>query len=81
VRDVRFLRENTDRAIKMTVAGPFTMAQQAQNDYYSDPREAALAYAAAVNQEIHDLFAAGADIVQIDEPYMAARPEQARAYG
>ena len=81
VRDVQFLRANTDRAIKMTVAGPFTMAQQAQNDYYSDSREAALAYADAVNQEIHDLFAAGADVVQIDEPYMAARPEQARAYG
>jgi len=81
VRDVQFLRANTERPIKITVAGPFTMAQQAQNDYYSDPREAALAYADAVNQEVSDLFAAGADVVQIDEPYMTARPEQARAYG
>jgi 5-methyltetrahydropteroyltriglutamate--homocysteine methyltransferase len=81
VRDVRFLRANTDRRIKITVAGPFTMTQQAQNDHYPDDRSLALDYAAAVNQEIRDLFAAGADIVQIDEPYLQARPEQARAYG
>jgi 5-methyltetrahydropteroyltriglutamate--homocysteine methyltransferase len=81
VRDVEFLRANTDRRIKITVAGPFTMAQQAQNDHYPDDREAALGYADAVNQEIRDLFAAGADVVQIDEPYMAARPETARKYG
>ena len=80
VRDLEFLCANTDRAVKMTVAGPFTMAQQAQNDHYPDDREAALAYADAVNEEIRDLFAAGADVVQIDEPYMAARPEKARAY-
>jgi 5-methyltetrahydropteroyltriglutamate--homocysteine methyltransferase len=81
VRDLELLRASTDRAVKMTVAGPFTMAQQAQNDYYPDEREAALAYADAVNEEIRDLFAAGANVVQIDEPYMAARPEKARAYG
>jgi 5-methyltetrahydropteroyltriglutamate--homocysteine methyltransferase len=81
VRDLEFLRATTDRAVKITVAGPFTMAQQAQNDYYPDEREAALAYADAVNEEIRDLFAAGADVVQIDEPYMAARAEKARAYG
>ncbi len=81
VRDVEFLRANTDHPIKITVAGPFTMAQQAQDDYYKDEREAAFAYADAVNEEIRDLFAAGADVVQIDEPYMAARPEKARAYG
>ena len=69
-------RANTDRAIKMTVPGPFTMSQQAQNDFYDDPAEMALDYAAAVNEEIKDLFAAGADVVQIDEPYMQARPEQ-----
>jgi 5-methyltetrahydropteroyltriglutamate--homocysteine methyltransferase len=81
VRDVRFLRANTDRMIKMTVPGPFTMSQQAQNDFYQDEQEMALDYAAAVNAEIKDLFAAGADVVQIDEPYMQARPEKARKYG
>jgi 5-methyltetrahydropteroyltriglutamate--homocysteine methyltransferase len=81
VEDVKFLRANTDRAIKITLPGPFTMSQQAQNDFYKDEAEMALDYAAAVNAEIKDLFAAGADIVQIDEPYMQARPEKARAYG
>src|SRR3977135_222634 len=81
VRDVQFLRANTDRTIKMTVPGPFTMSHQAQNDFYGDEEELALDYAAAVNAEIKDLFAAGADIVQIDEPYMQARPEEARHYG
>jgi 5-methyltetrahydropteroyltriglutamate--homocysteine methyltransferase len=80
VRDVEFLRKNTDRPIKMTVPGPFTMAQQAQNDYYKTEEEMLIDYAAAVNEEIKDLFAAGADIVQIDEPYMQARPEKARQY-
>ena len=65
----------------MTVPGPFTMSQQAQDDYYGDPEALAMAYAEAVNAEVHDLFAAGADIVQIDEPYMQARPEPAREYG
>src|SRR5262249_21837186 len=69
VRDVEFLRANTNRAIKITVPGPFTMSQQAQNDFYKDEQEMVLDYAAAVNAEIKDLFAAGADIVQIDEPY------------
>jgi 5-methyltetrahydropteroyltriglutamate--homocysteine methyltransferase len=81
VRDLEFLRQNTDRTIKITVPGPFTMSQQAQNDFYQDEAEMALDYAAAVNAEIKDLFAAGADIVQIDEPYMQARPEKARAFG
>jgi 5-methyltetrahydropteroyltriglutamate--homocysteine methyltransferase len=81
VRDVRFLRANTDRMIKMTVPGPFTMSQQAQDDYYKDPEKMALDYAVAVNEEIRDLFAAGADIVQVDEPYMQARPEKARQFG
>ncbi|TQM12040.1 5-methyltetrahydropteroyltriglutamate--homocysteine methyltransferase [Pseudonocardia kunmingensis] len=81
VEDLRFLRAHTDRTIKMTVPGPFTMAQQAQNDHYPDAEAAAMAYAAAVNAEITDLFAAGADIVQIDEPYLQARPDAARAYG
>ena len=81
VEDVKFLRAHTKGLIKMTVPGPFTMTQQAQNDYYPDEESAALAYAEAVNGEIRDLFAAGADIVQIDEPYMQARPEKARQYG
>ena len=79
--DLEFLRAHTDRAVKVTVPGPFTMSQQAQDDFYGDPRALALAYADAVNQEVRDLFAAGADIVQLDEPYMQARPEPARAYG
>lgn len=81
VRDVRFLRANTTRRIKATVPGPFTMSQQAQNDFYATEEEMALDYAAAVNAEIKDLFAAGADIVQIDEPWMQARPEKARQFG
>ncbi len=81
VRDTQFLRANTDRRIKMTIPGPFTMSQQAQNDFYDSPAEMAMDYARAVNEEIRDLFAAGADIVQIDEPYMQARAEKAREYG
>nr|NIS06934.1 5-methyltetrahydropteroyltriglutamate--homocysteine methyltransferase [Gammaproteobacteria bacterium]NIV50111.1 5-methyltetrahydropteroyltriglutamate--homocysteine methyltransferase [Gammaproteobacteria bacterium]NIW04184.1 5-methyltetrahydropteroyltriglutamate--homocysteine methyltransferase [Gammaproteobacteria bacterium]NIW57427.1 5-methyltetrahydropteroyltriglutamate--homocysteine methyltransferase [Gammaproteobacteria bacterium] len=76
-----FLRANTSKPIKMTVPGPFTMSQQAQNDFYASEEEAAMDYAAAVNEEIRDLFDAGADIVQVDEPYMQARPEKARKYG
>src|SRR3954468_395508 len=81
VEDVRFLRAHSDRAIKITVPGPFTMAQQAQNDNYHDARALALAYADVVREEIADLFAAGADIVQLDEPWLQARPEVARKYG
>jgi 5-methyltetrahydropteroyltriglutamate--homocysteine methyltransferase len=81
VADVRFLREHTDRPIKVTVPGPFTMSQQAQDDFYQDPEALACAYAEAVNAEVKDLFAAGADIVQLDEPYLQARPEPARKYG
>jgi 5-methyltetrahydropteroyltriglutamate--homocysteine methyltransferase len=81
VDDVRFLRAHTDRTIKVTVPGPFTMSQQAQDDHYGDPAALADAYADAVNAEVRDLFAAGADIVQLDEPYLQARPEPARQYG
>jgi 5-methyltetrahydropteroyltriglutamate--homocysteine methyltransferase len=82
VDDLLFLRRHTRRRVKMTVPGPFTMAQQAQIDHYGGSREsAAMDYAAAVNEEIRDLFANGADVVQIDEPYMQARPEEARSYG
>ena len=80
VRDVEFLRRHTDRMIKITLPGPFTMAQQAQNDYYPDDRAAAMDYAAAVNAELRDLKRAGADVVQLDEPYLQARPEKARQY-
>ena len=81
IGDLKFLRAHTKKAVKMTVPGPFTMSQQAQNEYYRSEEEASMDYAVAVNEEIRDLFAAGADIVQIDEPYMQARPEKARQYG
>ncbi len=81
VEDLLFLRKHTSRKTKITVPGPFTMSQQAQNDFYKSAEEAAMDYAAAVNEEIKDLFAAGADVVQVDEPYMQARPEKAREYG
>jgi 5-methyltetrahydropteroyltriglutamate--homocysteine methyltransferase len=80
-RDVAVLRANTGRAIKATLPGPFTMGRQAQDDYYRDEEAVALAYAAAVNAEIRDLFAAGADVVQIDEPWMQQHPDKARRYG
>ena len=81
VRDVQLLRANTDRRIKATVPGPFTMSRQAQDDYYGDGEAMAMDFADAVNAEIKDLFAAGADVVQIDEPWMQQYPDQARAYG
>ncbi|MGH8219520.1 MAG: uroporphyrinogen decarboxylase family protein [Steroidobacteraceae bacterium] len=81
VEDLKFLKRHTSRPVKMTVPGPFTMTQQAQNDFYPSEAEAAMDYAAAVNAEIRDLFAAGADVVQIDEPYMQARPQKAREFG
>ena len=81
IQDLLFLKKHTKKQVKMTVPGPFTMSQQAQNDFYKSEEEAAMDYAAAVNEEIKDLFANGADIVQVDEPYMQARPEKARQYG
>ncbi len=80
VRDVEFLRAHSNRRIKITLPGPFTMTQQAQNDHYGEPAELALAYAAAINEEARDLKRAGADIIQIDEPYLQARPDAAREY-
>lgn len=80
VRDMEFLRANTDRIVKITVPGPFTMSMQAHNEHYDSIEDAAMDYAAAVNEEVKDLFAAGADIVQLDEPWMQARPAQARAF-
>jgi len=81
LEDLKFLRAHTRKAVKVTVPGPFTMSQQAQNDYYPSREAAAFGYAEAVNEEVRDLFAAGADIVQLDEPYMQARPDEARGYG
>jgi 5-methyltetrahydropteroyltriglutamate--homocysteine methyltransferase len=81
VRDAEFLLAHTSRTTKMTVPGPFTMSQQAQDDYYGSPDAVGMAYADAVREEIADLLAAGVDVVQVDEPYMQARPEAAREYG
>src|SRR5450631_581392 len=81
LRDLQFLRANTTKAVKMTVPGPFTMSKQAQNEFYKSDEEMALDYATAVNAEIKDLFAGGADIVQIDEPWMQQHPDEARQYG
>ncbi len=81
VEDLLFLKKHTTRKVKITVPGPFTMLQQAQNDFYASEEEAAMDYAVAINEEIKDLFAHGADVVQVDEPYMQARPEKARQYG
>jgi len=81
VDDLLFLKKHTSRKTKITVPGPFTMSQQAQNEFYKTDEAAAMDYAAAVNEEIRDLFKAGADIVQVDEPYLQARPEKARQYG
>lgn len=81
VEDLKFLKRHTKRQVKITVPGPFTMSQQAQNDFYPSLEDAAMDYAVAVNEEIKDLFAAGADVVQVDEPYMQARPQPAEEYG
>ncbi len=81
VDDLKFLKKHTDRMVKITVPGPFTMSQQAQNDFYPNAADAAMDYAVAVREEIADLFAAGADVVQLDEPYMQARPQAAEEYG
>jgi 5-methyltetrahydropteroyltriglutamate--homocysteine methyltransferase len=80
VEDLRFLRARTDRTVKITLPGPFTMSQQALNEAYDDEAELAMDFAAAVNEEVRDLFAAGADIVQIDEPWLQSRAEKARAF-
>ena len=80
VEDLRFLRARTDRTIKITLPGPFTMSQQAYNEAYEDEAELAMDFAAAVNEEVHDLFAAGADVVQIDEPWLQSRAGKAREF-
>ena len=80
LRDLKFLRANTDRSVKITLPGPFTMTKQAKNEFYADDAEVAMAYAAAVNEELHDLQRAGADVVQLDEPWVRSDPEGARRY-
>jgi len=80
LRDMEFLRRNTDRAAKITLPGPFTMSQQARNEHYADDEEMAMAFAAAVNAEAHDLQKAGADVIQLDEPWVRNNPELARRY-
>jgi 5-methyltetrahydropteroyltriglutamate--homocysteine methyltransferase len=81
VRDVQFLRRHTAKRIKITLPGPFTMAQQAQDDHYKDEEALAMAFAAAVNEELRDLKAAGADVLQLDEPWLQARADRAARYG
>ena len=81
VRDVAFLRANTERPIKITIPGPFTMTQQLFDEYYKDEAAVAMDCAAALNEEIRDLFAAGADVVQLDEPFLQAQPDKARHFG
>ncbi|MCZ6523574.1 MAG: 5-methyltetrahydropteroyltriglutamate--homocysteine methyltransferase [Alphaproteobacteria bacterium] len=80
VRDVEFLRANTERTIKITLPGPFTLAQVSEDEHYGDDEAVAMAFAEVVRDEVADLFAAGADIVQLDEPWMQARPDRARRY-
>jgi 5-methyltetrahydropteroyltriglutamate--homocysteine methyltransferase len=81
VSDVKFLRANTDRPIKITIPGPFTMTQQLLDEYYKDEAAVAMDCAAALNEELKDLFAAGADVVQLDEPFLQAQPDKARRFG
>jgi 5-methyltetrahydropteroyltriglutamate--homocysteine methyltransferase len=81
LRDVQFLLRQTDRATKITLPGPFTLSQQAKNEFYRDEEEMALDYAAAVNEELHDLKASGVDVVQLDEPWVRTAPDKAERYG
>ena len=80
LRDMQFLRRHTDRPAKITLPGPFTLSQQAQNEFYRDPEEMAMDFAAAVNAEARDLQDAGADVIQLDEPWLRNDPEAARLY-
>lgn len=79
-RDVEFLRSSTDHVVKITLPGPFTMGQQAKNEFYSDDEEMVMDFAAAVNAEAHDLVAAGADVIQLDEPWLRNNPDAAKRY-
>ncbi len=81
VEDLRFLKRNTERKVKITLPGPFTLSKQAHDNYYGDPEAVAMAYAAAVNEEVRDLAAAGADVIQLDEPWLRDDPDGANRYG
>jgi len=81
IPDLVFLKKHTSRKTKITLPGPFTMAQQAQDDFYKDEEALAMAFAAAVNEEVKDLREAGADVIQLDEPWLQARPDRAARYG
>src|ERR687897_1266882 len=80
VRDIEFLRRNTERPIKITLPGPFTLSRQAKNEFYDDDDELAMDFAAAVNAEAHDLKRAGADVIQLDEPWIETAPDVAQRY-
>jgi 5-methyltetrahydropteroyltriglutamate--homocysteine methyltransferase len=80
LRDMQFLRANTQRLAKITLPGPFTMGQQVKNEFYKDAEEMCMDYAAAVNEEAHDLVKAGADVIQLDEPWLRNNPEEAKLY-
>ncbi|HKK31324.1 MAG TPA: 5-methyltetrahydropteroyltriglutamate--homocysteine methyltransferase [Alphaproteobacteria bacterium] len=81
VRDVEFLKAHTDRPVKVTIPGAFTMAKMALDEHYGDFEAVVMAYAHALNREVHAMKAAGADVIQIDEPHMQAHPAQAQQYG
>jgi 5-methyltetrahydropteroyltriglutamate--homocysteine methyltransferase len=81
LRDVQFLLRQTGHATKITLPGPFTLAQQAKNEFYADEEEMAMDYAAAVNEELRDLKATGVDVVQLDEPWVRTAPDKAERYG
>ena len=81
VEDLRFLKRNTTQRVKITLPGPFTLSKQAHDDYYGDPEAVAMAYAAAVNEEVRELAAAGADVIQLDEPWLRDDPDGANRYG
>ena len=80
-RDAEFLVRHATQATKITVPGPFTLAQQVQNEFYADEAELAMDYAVAVNEELRELKATGVDVVQIDEPWVRAAPDKAARYG
>src|SRR5215212_6253899 len=80
VEDLKFLRKRTERTIKITLPGPFTMSQQASNEFYDDEAELAMDLAVAVSEEVRDLYEAGADIVQLDEPWLQSRADKAREF-
>jgi 5-methyltetrahydropteroyltriglutamate--homocysteine methyltransferase len=80
VRDMQFLRANTAKSAKITLPGPFTMGQQVKDEFYGDAEAMCMDYARAVNEEAHDLVSAGADVIQLDEPWLRNDPDEAKRY-